>query len=165
MIFAIIIFATAITIMAYVWYNISNQLSLSYGFGPELINFETQAFSQSILTPGYPYNWQAIINPSNISTWKNINIGIGNGSGLSLSKIYAFQSMANKNYRATKPLLGLAFDYYIMIYNNNINITIGMNPSNSKPLSINVVTVASSINGQPVTVKILVWSSLPFGVS
>ncbi len=165
MIFAVIIFATAITIMAYVWYDINNQLSLSYSFGPELMEFETQAFSQTLLTSGYPSNWQSAINPSNISTWKNINIGIGGATGLSLSKIYAFASMANSNYQATKPLLGLTFDYYIMIYNNNINITIGKNPSNSKPLSINVITVASSINGQPVTVKMLVWSSLPFGVS
>ncbi|MEM0148615.1 MAG: hypothetical protein QXY10_03405, partial [Candidatus Micrarchaeaceae archaeon] len=114
MIFAIIIFGVAITIVGYTWYNISNQLSISYGETQPILAAQAQSFAQSLFTQGYPNDWQSVINFTNISTWYGVNIGLLNSAGtLSANKILALSSIANYNYKASKFPLGIIFDYYI----------------------------------------------------
>ncbi len=160
-IFAIIIFGIAITIVGYTWYNISSQLSISYGETQPILAAQAQSFAQSLLTQGYPADWQSIVNFTVPSTWSGISVGLlGSGGALSSSKILALY-----NYQATKFPLGIIFDYFILIYNNNINITIGRSPFNTTTYAITSIVKKASLNGQPVTVKVLVWASSPIGVS
>jgi hypothetical protein len=72
-------------------------------------------------------------------------------------------AMSNYDYQATKGSLGVTYDYYILVYNNGMNITIGKNPSGA--LTIDSATESSSINGEPVTIKVLLWTNTTLGVS
>jgi hypothetical protein len=166
-VFSVVIFSIALTILAFTWYNISTQLSLSYGGGATLMQLQTQSVATSILSQGSPSNWEGIVNLTNTSTWSGVGIGIGsiNGTMISSKKLYAFLAMANYSYQSTKQPLGISYDYYIILYNNNMNITIGKNPSSYNPLSVDVATKSAYINGQPVTMKIILWSNTTFGVS
>lgn len=166
-IFAIVIFAIALTILAFTWYNVGTQLSLEYGAGATLMQLQTQSVSMSLLSQGSPANWESIINITNTSTWSGAGIGIGsiNNTMISSKKLYAFIAMSNYSYQSTKQPLGVSYDYFIRIFNNNMNITIGKNPSQYGALTIDVATKSAYINGQPVTVKTILWSNTTFGVS
>ncbi len=163
-IFAIVIFSVAITILAFTWYDISNQLSLVYGSGSTLMGIQAQTLIQNILSPGSPGNWNSMVNLTNVTTWGNVGIGLGEGGSISSSKLYTFMAMANQNYEAAKQDLGVSYDFYIEIYNNNMNITIGKNPSENNAFTVDVATATSSINGSPVTVKALVWTNTALGI-
>ncbi|MGC8669552.1 MAG: hypothetical protein ACP5TL_00135 [Candidatus Micrarchaeia archaeon] len=167
-IFAIVIFGVAITIIAFTWYQISTQLSLSYGNGAAIMELQADTLAKSLLSEGYPSDWESLINTTNSSTWKYVSIGILNRTGISIKKLYAFMSMSNSNYQATKQALGIGFDYFIVIesklYNNGINITIGRNPAKNNALTIYVEKRSSFINGVPVEINIYLWTQTPFGV-
>lgn len=161
-----IIFSVAITILAFAWSSINTQLSLSTNSGSTVIQLQAQTLAETLLSQGSPANWESLVNSSKNSTWSNVSIGLGSATtNISSKKLYAFMAMANDNYKATKPLLGIGYDYYILIYNNNLNITIGHNPFANKPLTVDVVTKSSYLNGEPVTVQVMVWTNTPFGVS
>ncbi|MCL5404435.1 MAG: hypothetical protein M1125_01165 [Candidatus Marsarchaeota archaeon] len=170
-IFAIIIFTVAMTILAYAWYNINTQLALSYGSGTELMQFEAQALAEKLLTPGVPADWQALINTSNTSTWGTVGIGLTStpeSSALDPSKVYALLAMADHNssdYQATKPLLGIGYDYYISITGKDINITIGSNPSSHGALTTYVYKDRSVFASEPVLMEIIVWTNEPIAIS
>src|SRR6267378_699322 len=92
-IFAIIIFTTAITILAITWFSVNNQLSLAYGNGAVVMQIQTKTFAQQLMSPGAPSNWQGTINTTNSLTWGGISIGLGASQGtsnLSISKIFTF---------------------------------------------------------------------------
>ncbi len=171
-IFAIIIFGVAITILAYTWYNVNNQLALSYGNGATIMQLQAESVAQTIMSPGVPSDWQGIVNTSNPSTWGNVSIGLMGSSGsssISTSKLYTFMSMASTNYGDTKELLGVAYNYYIIIQSqgagSNINVTIGVNPQSSKSLTTYVYKRLAFMNGVPVMVYIEVWTNTPLAVS
>lgn len=172
-IFAVIIFSFAITVLAFTWFNINNQLSLGYGNGPGIMQLQLQSFAQELFSPGIPANWQSSVNTANTAGWDSISIGISNsqgGAALSTSKIYAFESMSNRDYQATKQALGLGFDYYVTIRSSpalgsGVNINIGSNPAVNGALTVYVDKAAATMNGVPVIVQMILWTNTTFATS
>lgn len=164
-IFAVVVFTVTLTVISFVWFDITNQLSLSYGGSSTIMQIQTQTLAYTLLSPGSPSYWEGTVNTTNSSTWNNISVGLGSGKGLSMKKIYTLMAMSNNNYQATKQALGIGYDYYIKIYNNNINITIGSNPITNNGYTVYVIRKVSSINGVPVTVEIVLWTGTAFGVA
>ncbi len=172
-IFAVIIFSFAITILAFTWFNISSQLSLGYGNGSGVMQLQLKSLSQNLLSPGYPANWQSAVNTTNATTWSGISAGLAtsqSGTTLSSGKVYALMSMSNFNYQASKQLLGVGFDYYIDIRSSpkigsGINITIGSNPFNKGALTIYVSNRNAVMNGVPVNVQMILWTNTTIATS
>ena len=167
LIFAIVIFAVALTILAFTWSEINSQLSLAYGSGSTLMQLQAQTLAQVLVSTGAPSNWPNLVNTSNPLTWSNVSIGLAASQGstsMSASKIYTFMAMSNSNYQATKSLLGLAYDYYINIEGQSFNITIGSSPTAGKALTTYVQKKNIFINGQPATMVVQVWTGEPLGV-
>ncbi len=176
-IFAIIIFGVAITILAYTWYNVNNQLALAYGNGATIMQLQAESLAQTIMSPGNPTNWQSIVNTADPSTWNNVSIGLAESNGsssISPGKLYALMSMANYNYGDTKVPLGVAYNYYIIIQrqgssvpniNTAVNITIGQNPQTSKSLTTYVYKRVAFLDGSPVVIYVEVWTNTPLAVS
>ena len=166
-IFAVVIFSTAITIMAFTWFNINNQLSLSYSNGASIMQLQLQSLSQSLLSPGSPSSWQSTVNTTNVSTWSGVSAGLGSGQGsvmLSSPKVYALMSMANYNYQESKQVLGTGFDYYITIKSNpatgsGINVVIGRSPYSNGAKTVYVQYKSAIINGMPVTMQVILWTN------
>ncbi len=165
-IFAMVIFSFAILIIGYVWFNINNQFSLAYGYGMESMQAELSSLQNNLLSTGNPSDWNDIITANNTATWQNISVGIGTGTGsiLSPQKIAALVSISNYNYQATKSLLGISYDYYLVISGSGIDIPIGLNPAQMGATSVQVATKGAILNGMPVQVKIYVWTNTSFGV-
>lgn len=170
-IFAIVIFTVAMTILAYTWYNIDNQLALSYGSGTETMQFETQVLAERMLTPGTPADWNALVNTSDVSTWKDISVGLitsSNSSTISPQKVYTLMAMANYNnsdYQATKPVMGIGYDYYITITGKDVNIRIGENPATHNALTTYVYKTRAVFGTEPVLMKVIVWTNEPVAIS
>lgn len=173
MIFAVVIFSFAVTILALTWFNINNQLSISYGNGSGIMQLQMQSLTQNLFSPGTPTNWQSSINVTNSSTWSGITVGLESTSGsniFSSNKVYTLLSMANYNYPATKQTLGIGFDYYIKITSNSnvgsgINITIGKNPNSNGALTVYVNKGNAVMNGVPVNVQIIIWTNTTLSTS
>jgi hypothetical protein len=172
-VFALVIFGVALTVLTYTWYNINNQLSLAYGGGDTILQMQVKSLASSILSTGAPSNWQSITNTVNTMTWRNISIGLASAplsSNLSSSKLYTMASMANYNYQATKQPLGMAFDYYITITSNpsvgaGLNISIGKNPQTNGALTTYVERRSAFINGIPVSIEIIAWTNTTLATS
>lgn len=174
-IFAIVIFIFAITILSFVWYTTNSQYSLIASGTTQNIQMQLEQLSERLLGPGSPSNWYggiltnfSSLSPSGTpSWWGNISIGLGTGSpgNLSMQKIATLSSMANNNYQATKSLLGVGYDYYILIRGNGFLIQIGSKP---KPFN-NILTVETSakgvvLNGQPAQMQMYIWTNSSFGI-
>jgi hypothetical protein len=172
-IFALVIFSIAITVLTFTWFNISNQLSLAYGSGDVLLQMQAKSLASSIFSTGVPSSWQDTVSTANTLNWNNISVGLSSAplsSNLSSSKLYAFMSMANYNYPASKQLLGAMFDYYITITSSpssgaGMNITIGRNPQANGAKSTYVEKRSAFINGIPVSVKVMAWTNTTLAVS
>lgn len=165
-IFAIIIFSFAITILTYTWYTLNNQLSIGYGNGSGIMQTQLQQMSGMFFSQGQPSNWPATINTTNAITWRFVSIGIGsanNGYVISPAKLSAFQSMSNYNYQATKQELGIGYDYFITIKQlapgGAINMTIGRNPASYDALTAYVDREYGTLGGIPVAVQITIWTN------
>jgi hypothetical protein len=165
-IFAMVIFSFAILILGYVWFNINNQFSLAYGYGMESMQAELASIQNNLLSAGNPPDWNSLISANNTLTWQNISVGIGTGTGSTLSaqKIESLVAMSNYNYQATKAMLGISYDYYITITGKGLYIPIGLNPAQMSATSVQVANKGVVLNGQPVQVKIYVWTNTSFGV-
>jgi hypothetical protein len=172
-VFALVIFSAALTVLAFTWYNINNQLSLAYGSGDTVMQLQVKALAGGVLSTGAPSNWQSIVNTVNTATWSNISIGLASAplsSNLSSSKLYAMLSMANYNYQATKQPLGIAFDYYITITSNpatgaGLNISIGRNPQTGNALTTYVERRSAYLNGVPVSIRVMAWTNTSLATS
>jgi hypothetical protein len=169
-IFAIVIFGSAIMILSFVWTGISNQYFLSYGMGTVNLQAQLQSLQNRILGPGTPPTWNSALNVSNTLTWSNVSIGLGTGNGTALSqnKVMTFMAMSDHNataYQATKSLLGVGYEYYITISGSNLTISFGASPYSNKPTAMQVAAQVATLNGAPVTMKIMVWTNRTFGVS
>ncbi|MGC8652279.1 MAG: hypothetical protein ACP5UH_03460 [Candidatus Micrarchaeia archaeon] len=169
-IFAIVIFSIAITILAFTWYQINSQLSIAYGNGATIMQLQASALASTLLSPGSPSNWNSYVDTTNPATWSGIGVGIGsNTSSIDPDKLYTLMSMSNNNYQATKQALGIGFDYYITITGQTssggaLNISIGENPGAHNSLTVYVEKRSSHIDGMPVQVTIELWTNTPFGV-
>lgn len=180
-IFAIVIFGTAIVLLGYVWNTMSNQYALSYGMGSANLQAQLQSLQNRLLGPGTPPNWNSALNVSNTLTWSNVSIGLGTGNGTALSpgKLMAFMAMSDyvpantpanspyysSSYQSTKQLLGVGYEYYIVIYGSNLTMSFGAPPFGSKSTATQVATQYATLNGAPVRVRIMVWTNKTFGVS
>lgn len=167
-IFAIVIFAVAMTILAFTWYNVNNQLSLSVGSGAIIAQLQAHTLATTLFSTGSPASWQGIVNTSNTSTWKGVSIGLASSAGdtnLSTGKIYTFLAMASQNYQATKQKLGVGYDYYIIIKGGSINLAIGKNPAPNHALSVFVEKRSAFMGGNPVNVAVLVWTNSTLATS
>ena len=164
-IFAVVIFGIAVTVMAFTWFNINNELAISYGNGANLMQLQLQALAQNLLSPGTPSNWQGLVNTTNSLTWTGISVGIANQNGqISPDKLNALASMANSNYQGTKQQMGIAFDYYVTVassssYGAGVNVSLGKNPLKNKALTVNVERRSAFLNGIPVIVNISMWTN------
>jgi hypothetical protein len=122
-IFAMVIFTIALTILGFTWYSVNNQLSLTYGSGSILAQLQTHTLAQNIMSTGYPTSWYSIVNTTNSLTWSNVSVGLAlapTSSNLSISKIYALSAMTSNNYQATKQELGVGYDYYVTIIGDRL---------------------------------------------
>ncbi|MGC9099553.1 MAG: hypothetical protein ACP5HW_03365 [Candidatus Micrarchaeia archaeon] len=163
-IFAMIIFGFAITILAFVWYSINNQFSLAYGYGVSSMQIQAQTLANRLLTPGVPSSWSSLVVANNPSTWGNITIGLMGANGVSLDKLATLESMSLYNYQATKQAMGVGFDYYIVIKYDGLSFGIGSNPYTHSALSIYVVNKPIMINGMPASMQVMLWTNTSFGV-
>ncbi|MDE1827795.1 MAG: hypothetical protein KGH65_01400 [Candidatus Micrarchaeota archaeon] len=170
-IFAIVIFTFAVSLLAFIWYTVNSQLSIGSGNSVQSMQLQLEGVSEKILGSGYPQNWYSNVDTSNTLTWANISVGLGNGvsGAISISKLATFASMANGNYLYTKPLLGVGYDYYIVISTANYHMTIGKKPAAQIGSALNGVTLQSTsksvtINGQPGNMQIFIWTNSSFGI-
>lgn len=169
-IFAMVIFSSALLLIAFAWLGESNQFSLSYSLGTQTMQAQAESLQARILMQGTPPSWNSVVNVINTTTWANMSIGLGTGINgqLSPSKIMTLMAMSNYNlttYEATKTLLGVGYDYYIVINSTNATISLGRVPYLYSPYAITVVRQSAILNGIPVTMQILVWTNKTFGVS
>ncbi|MDE1873686.1 MAG: hypothetical protein KGI04_01020 [Candidatus Micrarchaeota archaeon] len=168
-IFAMIIFGSALILLTFVWVNISGQYSTAYGLGLQTMQAQLQSLQGRVLTRGTPQNWNSAINVTNTLTWSNVSIGLGTGSGSQLSpgKIAALAAMSNYNtltYESTKQLLGVGYDWYIAINSSNSTLAMGLYPYTRNPYAIQVARQSAVLNGVPVSVLIIIWTNKSFGV-
>ncbi|MCL5239011.1 MAG: hypothetical protein M1286_00860 [Candidatus Marsarchaeota archaeon] len=168
-IFAMIIFGSALIILTFVWVNVSSQYNLVYSFGLQTMQAQLQSLQGRIIGTGYPSDWNSVANITNTGTWNNISIGLGNGNGmLSQSKIMTLMAMTNygpSEYQATKPLLGVGYDWYISINYSNVSLTMGLYPYTRNPYAVQVARQSDVLNGVPVKMQIILWTNKSFGVS
>lgn len=164
-IFAIIIFSFAITILAYTWFNLSSQLAINSGNGSGIMQLQLQSLSRNLLSQGIPSNWQSVVNSTDPSTWGGISAGLAQANGgysISSDKVYSLLSMSNSNYQASKQAIGTGFDYYITITStqeDGVNIMIGRNPLNMNPLTVYVNREYATMDGTPVTITVTLWTN------
>ena len=167
-IFAIVIFTVSLTILAYTWFNINSELALAYGNGGTIMELQAQTLAHTLLSTGYPSNWQSLVNTTNTATWNGTSVGLVNNPGstaIAQNKLYAFMAMENYSYEATKQELGIGYAYFIVISGRNVNVTIGHNPSKYGALTTFVTKEAGTLGNQPVNIQIDVWTNKPIAVS
>jgi len=167
-IFAMVIFILALTILGFTWYGVNNQLALGYSGSTVIAQLQAHSLAQNLMSTGYPANWQSIINTTNTSTWTNTSVGLGrsaSGANISTKKLYTLMSMANQNYQATKFELGISYEYYISIYGGLIDINIGRNPNDYHALTTYVEKRGAFLGGIPVTVQVMVWTNSTLAIS
>jgi hypothetical protein len=166
--FAMLIFLFAIVMLSFVWYNISNQLPLAAGYGPNGMLLQLNLLQAELLSSGSPSGWASSVNITDPNTWSNISIGIGTGSGtgVSYSKLMELDAMSNYDYNATKGALGIGFDYYITVRSDTIpmDIRIGRDPANSGTTSVQVAHEGVVIDGEPAEATITLWTNSTFGI-
>jgi hypothetical protein len=163
MIFAIVIFAITMVILTYVWFNVSQQFSITYSNAYGNMQSDMQQLTNRLLTTGTPSNWYYSVDPANLSTWTNTSIGLASSTGgrLSEAKIAKLYALSLINYDASKQLLGVSYNYYIVIYSPQLyNLTIGPNP-----LAYNATTVVVQDtpvildNGVPAELRVMLWTT------
>ena len=166
-IFAMVIFGIAIVLVTFVWYNISNQFALASGYGVEGMQAQLQGLQARLLSQGMPPDWNNLVDTGNTATWNNISIGLGGeGQGtLSTQKVMTLMAMSNYDYQATKPELGVGFDYYITIRGGAIDLRIGRSPELKNAVSEQVSTVPVDIGGSQAYMQVIVWTNTSFGVT
>ena len=169
-IFAMAIFSSALMLISFVWLGVSGQFSLSYSLGSQIMQAQVQSLQSRILTPGTPSNWNSAVNVIDSSTWNNVSVGLGTGVGsqLSQNKLMDLMAMSNYNsidYQATKSLLGVGYDYYIIINATNYTIKLGMPPYKYNPYAVVVSKQSAFLNGAPATMQVMLWTNKTFGVS
>jgi hypothetical protein len=168
MIFSLIIFTVAISLLSIVWNSMSSQYELTYGLGTGLMQLELNNLVQSLQGQGIPNNWNNAVGVNSVATWSNVTIGLGSGSAgtISVDKAMALMAMSNYNYQATKQLLGVSYDYHIVIDSpGQFNISMGADPAagNSTAVQYAVVPVVLD-NGAAASMEIEVWSNTTAGV-
>lgn len=163
MIFAIVIFAITMVILTYVWFNISQQFSITYSNTYGNMQSNMQQLTNRLLTTGTPSDWYYLVDPSDLSTWTNASIGLesSNSSALSEAKIAKLAALAQINYQASKQLLGVSYNYYIVIYSPQLyNLSIGLDPMEYNATTVVVQNTPVILdNGVPAELRVMLWTT------
>ena len=94
-IFAIAIFVTAVTVISFAWLTLSTQLGISSQNTALIMQLQQQSLMRTLVSPGYPSNWQSMVNLTNTSSWSSVSVGLGSSpasSTLSSGKVYALMA-------------------------------------------------------------------------
>ena len=157
-IFAIVIFGIVITILFYTWFNLNTQMSSSFN-NNQVMQIQGQSLVSKLLSKGSPSNWFSYINTTKPATWQYTQIGlISNGSDISSEKVFTLMAMSNNNYTVSKQVLGISFNYYIQIYNNQFNLSFGMNPHGTSATDIYATEKNIVINNNSAILKIYIFN-------
>jgi hypothetical protein len=165
-IFGLVIFGIAISILMYVWFTISSQFAVTNSYGIEGMQLDLQSLQAALLSQGSPSSWSSEVTVSNTLTWSELSIGLLNSSetGLSPQKIATLEGMSNANYPATKQLLGVAYDYFITIKTGSTDIQIGSNPADYNATAEQVATTPVTVSGRQAEMQVIVWTNTSFGI-
>ena len=169
MVFAIIIFSGCIILLSFVWSSINSQFSSSYGYSIGIMQIQLNNLVQRLQTAGSPSNWNSMISVNTVSTWGNVSVGLESSQGggvLSRNKLFSLMAMSNSNYQSTKQLLGVGYDYYIILSSQGqYNISVGLSPFAQNATAIQTATVPIVMdNGEPGSMQVMVWTNTTFGV-
>jgi hypothetical protein len=163
MIFAIVIFAITMVILTYVWFNVSQQFSITYSDTYSNMQSNMQQLTDKLLTTGTPSDWYYSVDPANLSTWTNTSIGLAGSTGgpLSEAKIAKLNAVSLINYEASKQLLGVSYNYYIVIYAPQLyNLSIGLNPLDYNATTVVVQNTHVILNnGVPAELRVMLWTT------
>ncbi len=170
LVFAMVIFGFAVSILAYTWFNISAQLSSAYSGAAPIMQLQAQTLAQDLMSPGAPANWQSIVNTGSSQSWGNVSIGIVSSTGssaISPAKLNALYLMSVTDYQALKLPLGLGFDYFITVATvpsstSAVTTVIGRDPNANGALTVYTQRISAALNGAPVVVTVEVWTGSTF---
>jgi len=117
----------------------------------ETMNYQGNAISNSILSEGYPLNW----NQDDVT-----NIGILSNNKINQTKLERFFSLSSANYVRSKSLFNTRYEYYVSLSENfTINGSevegIGNKPTSPK----NLIKIArlTIYNNKPIIFNLEVW--------
>ncbi len=162
-VFAIVIFFTALILLVLFWSSISNQYISSYHNPSYNIKLAESTLIYELFSQGEPSNWNLLINLSNPGLY-NFTPGLLNSKGsIDMNKLATLEAIANFNnsdYQLSKYLLHMPYDYFIEVKGSNLNITIGKNPFIYKAKYISSDIVPSEITNKSVNVIVYVWSNI-----
>ncbi len=167
-IFAVVVFLFALFLLAFVWYDINTSLSLAASASVSSMQAQLSSLSSQLMGPGVPSNWNYMGSSTSASSFGNVSIGLATGGigNFSMQKIMTFESLANSDYYHSKTLLGVGFDYYVVIKNTNLNITIGRRPQPFDSILTQYVSNSRvNLANAPATMYVYVWTNTSFGVS
>ncbi len=157
-IFAIVIFGAMISILFYAWFNLNTEMSSSFN-NNQVMQIQAEGMVSKLFSTGNPSNWYSYINTTNPATWQYSQIGlISNGSEISMQKVFTLMAMSNSNYTVSKQVLGISYNYYIQLYNNQFNLSFGVNPKTNSSVNIYTSERTVLVNGNPAVIKIYIFN-------
>ncbi|MGC9309336.1 MAG: hypothetical protein ACP5D2_01420 [Candidatus Nanoarchaeia archaeon] len=149
-----LIFSSTLLFFYFYAYNYSSQTEDILG----TLKYEARLASESLLSEGYPVDWDA----SNV-----IQIGLTNNNRINQTKLERFYQLVETDYNKTIRLLNIHNDYYITT-NNNFSVSgmqiegigkPGINKNNIQQESENLIkhTRVTIYNKKPITLYIYVF--------
>ena len=90
-----------------IYFKYSSEYFDERDFDFEELQIDANSISDSILTPGYPRNW-------NLDNVKRIGIS-DDGYKINESKLFLFLNFSSEDYNATRYLFGTTNHYYFLI--------------------------------------------------
>jgi len=155
LIVAMIIFSVGIVVFFIYSINQPNEAKETL----EKLNYDGKLITESILSNGYPENWDS----ENV-----ISIGILNNGKINETKLGNFYSLSQSNYDTTKILFNTKYDYFFFLDENMTSITVdvdgigksGVNKNNMNNInSENLVKISRfvSYKDKPMTAYLYIW--------
>jgi hypothetical protein len=149
---AMIIFSVGIIVFLIYSVNYSRDMKENY----EVLAYEGKIVSDSILSEGYPVEW----NSENV-----VRIGILSENKIDQNKLDEFYNLAQMNYTLTKRLLNTRHNYYFLVEGN---ITVnseevegfgepGINSNNISAKNLVRISRATIYKNKPVTIYVYIW--------
>jgi len=122
----------------------------------ESISYDSKFISDTILSEGYPINW----NPSNV-----IRIGVLTKDKIDETKLEVFYNLAQTDYNRTKILFDTKYDYYFFMDKNISSATINVRGIGKPNFDINNINAKNLIKvtrfviykDEPLTAYVYIW--------
>jgi len=149
LIIAFVIFSLGIIFFYFYSFNYSNETEEKL----ELLIYEGNFIADSILSPGYPDQWQE----SNV-----IEIGITTNGKINQTKLNTFYELTQNNYEKTKSIFGTRYDYYFFM-ETPINSTLegigkpGTTSTNIEASNLMKITRFTIYKNKPTTAYIYIF--------